>query len=529
MNFLFAANSIRQHILPMSRVAYKLWRYWLPVSMSLAILTAILLPLNLLSSQRFHHDEALYATWALKIVSGDDPWLTDTPIDKPPLFLYTVAGAMGLLGVTETVARLPSLIATALTVLLTFWLGRKLYSDGVGLLAAWLVALSPFTILFAPTAFTDPMLVAFVLASCLAASYNRAGWAGIFLGLAIATKQQGVFFMPLVMVLLVLNADPFNALPNTKHETRNLFRIPITFLLTLLLTVLPALIWDFSRNQPSGFFEQSLNNYGGLFADFAGFYERGQGFLELLVYGTASPLLNIIFLVGIPVLLIYGLRLMAKGNTTFQFDWSLVLFTLAFLLLHVVFSFQVWDRYLLGLIPLLALVLARVLLLPYFIFKNQWPNTQPALQSIFNAIIGLALFLLLALALPPSIQDATNARYPLGSNSQAVHGIEQITAYLQGNVGADSTLYHHWLGTHWRFYLWDYPYDLQYWETPTELVAKAKPEQLIAFPAWHSDTEVRLALFNAGLSLHVLTQAYVPNGTPSITLYRIEAIPPVDN
>ena len=155
-------------------------RLWLPLGIGLAMLAAVLLPLNLLVTQRFHHDEALYATWALKIASGENPLLYQTPIDKPPLFIYTVAGSLWLLGNTETAARLPSLLATCLSVGLTFWLGRKLYGNGVGLLAAWLMALSPFTLLFAPTAFTDPLLVMLMLAGCVAAAYGYGIWAGIF-------------------------------------------------------------------------------------------------------------------------------------------------------------------------------------------------------------------------------------------------------------------------------------------------------------------------------------------------------------
>ena len=98
-----------------------------------------------------------------------------------------------------------------------------------------------------------------------------------------------------------------------------------------------------------------------------------------------------------------------------------------------------------------------------------------------------------------------------------------MAAYLRGHIGADSTLYHQWLGTHWRFYLWDYPYDLQYWAEPAELVAKAEAGHLIAYPAWQSETEIRLALHQAGLSLRQLTRAYGPDGAPSIILYRIEA------
>ena len=202
-------------------------------------------------------------------------------------------------------------------------------------------------------------------------------------------------------------------------------------------------------------------------------------------------------------------------------DWLLALFILAFLLLHAPLSFQVWDRYLLGLIPFLALRLARILLLPRIIFKNHWPRLYTAWKPAPNLIIGLSIAFLLTATLLNPLRNASNGRYPLGSNSHALQGIGQITAYLQGNVGANHTLYHHWLGTHWRFYLWDYPYDLQYWDSPGELAARAVPGGFLAYPAWHSDTELRLALYQAGLALHEVTRAYTTGGTPSLILYKI--------
>ncbi len=554
---------------------------------SLAILSAVILPVQLLAGRRFHHDEALYATWALEIVSGADPWLTHTPIDKPPLFLYLIAGVMGWLGVTETVARLPSLVATACTVGLTFALGRKLYGNGVGVVAAWLVALSPFTLLFAPTTFTDPLLVAWVLVSCLAAAYGRTGWAGMSLGLAMTTKQQGIFFLPVVIALLTIYDLRF-----TIYDLRSMFpafrfplpaprsplstfRFPLSafrFTLALLVTLMPILIWNFNRSQAPDFLTRSLANYGGLAADTTSFGEHWWDFIELLYYGTASPVLNGIFVVGLPVLLGYGLwnskptadhRPQTAGNTTtdgsteltevrrvrslpvgppsakpprgtadnfqpsnfptFQpfADWLFTLFTFTFLLGHALFSFQVWDRYLLGLIPFLALLLARILLLAWSLLERLWLHTRPGWQQPASIIYGLALAGLLALTLARPVQDAVNGRYPLGSHSQAFQGLEQIVAYLQGHAGANHTLYHRWLGAHWRFYLWGYPYDLQYWASPQELAATARPGHLIAFPSWQSDTEARLALAKAGLTLQELTRAYNPAGYPSIILYKI--------
>jgi len=239
----------------------------------------------------------------------------------------------------------------------------------------------------------------------------------------------------------------------------------------------------------------------------------------LLTYTTASPILNTVFIAGLPFLLGYGM-INQRSNT--YHDWVFTLFILGFLLVHAWFSFQVWDRYLLGLVPFLALLLARISILPWVILKQFWLDQQANFLPAAGFLFSLALILLLALTLAQPVQNAVNGRYPLGSHSQALSGIEQIVAYLQGNTNADITLYHRWLGTHWRFYLWNYPYDLQYWSSPDQLASHAKPGHLIAFPSWHSDTEARLALEEAGFDLHELARSYTPLGNPSVVLYQIE-------
>jgi hypothetical protein len=364
----------------------------------------------------------------------------------------------------------------------------------VGLLAAWLVALSPFTILFAPTAFVDPLLVALILACCLAAASGQAARAGLWLGLAFATKQQAILFVPLALALGGLGTGAW--------------RSSLTSLGVAGLTFLPALGWDWVRGQSPGFLAQSVTNYGGLQTDLAAFGERWWGFVGLLTYGTASPLLNGIFLAGLPLLLGYGLW---RGGRAAKADRILAAFSLGYLLFHALWSFQVWDRYLLGLIPFLALLLARVLLLP-----GAMPPHPLATAG------RLSLVLLLCLTLAGPVQDAANGRYPLGSHSQALAGIEQIVAYLRRHAGGDDTLYHRWLGTHWRFYLWGYPYYLIPWTSAQQLARQALPGQLITFPSWRSETEARLALAGVNLELRELTRAYTPTGHPSIILYRIE-------
>ena len=64
------------------------------------------------------------------------------------------------------------------------------------------MALSPFAISFSPTAFVDPVLVlAGSLALCMTV-FARPLSAGLWLGAAIMTKQQGLLYVPLVVAML---------------------------------------------------------------------------------------------------------------------------------------------------------------------------------------------------------------------------------------------------------------------------------------------------------------------------------------
>jgi 4-amino-4-deoxy-L-arabinose transferase-like glycosyltransferase len=485
---------------------------WATVATAAAM--AVILALNLLWLQPFHHDEALYATWARQISSGTDVWLTHTPVDKPPLFIYLTAGAMKLLGETQTAARLVSIFSGGLTVVVVFVLARKLYGTPPAIVAAWLVALSPFMILFTPTAFTDSLLVLLILASAAAAAYRRAGLAAVFLGLALATKQQALFFIPLILAILVISA----------YSNRERIRAAtmaglIRFTIALLISLLPLFLWELFRGAPATFLKTSLDNYGGLTVDLAAFAERWSGFIGLLTYGTAAPILNGTLVWGIPLLLLLGWWFAAPASNEWLFDWVFVFFSGYFLLLHAALSFQVWDRYLLGLVPLLAILLSRIFWLPAAIVARAWP----AGQRYFTTIWAGVLVVLLLFTMPGPVQNASNGRYPLGSQSDALRGISQTANYLQGKFGAGTTLYHHWLGTHWRFYLAGAPYDLQYWDTPAELADRAEAGHLIAFPTNQSDTMARLALADAGFHLRPLFQAYAPNGQATVMLYQIEA------
>ncbi len=476
--------------------------------------TGVLLPLVPLATNPLHPDEALYGYWASLIAGGQDTMLNTVPVDKPPLFLYTLALLFWIFGPSATAARLPGLVAHVAAILLTYRLGSLLYHPRTGLLAALVVALSPFSILFAATALTDPPLVALVLAASLAAARKRAVWAGVGLGVAAAVKQQGVFFVPLVLGLLLL--------PSPAEGGRARLRRAGVCLLVFAAMLIPPLLWDAARARRPGFWLQSSLSYGPVSLGPARLPDRLGGFLRLLAYTTASDPLNLLLAAGVPLLLLAGWRFPHRLPRRAA-DWVLAGFGGAFVFLHALVTFQIWDRYMLGMVPLLALLLARVLHLPAMAFAG---NDRLAAWGKRGTTL-LAAGLVVALMATPA-RRATQSAYPIGGDHGAFAGAAEVATYLRGHAGANVTLYHRWLGTHWRFYLFRFPYDFRFWQSADDLAQQAAANaggvQYIAFPAWQSDTPARLALAERGLRLQPVFRTYRADGAPAIFLYRI--VPP---
>ncbi len=517
---------------------------------------AVLAPLPPMASNRFHHDEAVYSAWALDIASGRDIMVSGSPVDKPPLFIYIQALSFLLFGTTETAARLPSLVAHVISAWLVYHLGQHLYRRSAGLLAAFFWVASPFAILFAATALTDSLMVMFMLAACLAIISRREGWAGALLGLAAITKQQGILFLPLIAGL-------------GRYSTRYAWK---RFVLGLAWMVCLALIWDVARGRRPGFLEQGLLSYGSLSVPLDSVGQRLIHFAGWLQYATASRPLNYALIVGVATLLLGdGLLLFLRhrrpnrmskillralclgditkekwterghlsrsaGNTIYH-DMVISGFLLLFLMVHTLVGFQVWDRYMLGAVPLVLLLLARVLVLPWNALhiwgKEIAPETADISESypvrarrtvwLSAAYIAVVLVLLSSTLTP--IQDAAASRFPIGGDHGAYDGIDQLAAYFK-MVPENTTFYHRWLGPHWRFYLWGSPYDLRMWRSPEDLAAQASARpgarRYIVFPSWRSSTEARLALRQRGLALREIFRTLRRDGSVSFILYRIE-------
>jgi 4-amino-4-deoxy-L-arabinose transferase-like glycosyltransferase len=154
-------------------------------------------------------DEAHYAQLTREMLQAGNwlvPLLDGRPhIDKPVLFHWMQALAVGLLGETELAMRLPSAIAALALFWVTRWTGRQLLGDRVGDRGALMFATIPLTFALAIVGLFDMVFTVFLfgaIACLLVAALRgrpRVQYAGYgLLTLAVMTKG------PVALLLTIL-------------------------------------------------------------------------------------------------------------------------------------------------------------------------------------------------------------------------------------------------------------------------------------------------------------------------------------
>jgi len=486
------------------------------LALVLLLLVAFGLRVVPLTQYRFHEDEALYSSWAL--LTSDDPALISVPVDKPPLHLYLVAGAFRLLGASEASARLPNLFASVVGVAILFALGRSLWDEPTALVAVALYAASPFAVLFSASVFTDPLLVLWMLLGLWAVVAGKPELAGFALGLGYAAKQQVVLLVPLVLALAVYFRRVDRPLP--RHRMGQAVRMVAGFLPIFAgVTWWDSLRWHV---QP-GFWDRSMVTYGGLaLVPLRVWPERLGVWAELVGYVFASPILN-----GLLLVLLVGQSCLAalrlRSERTMLPDAILLAFVLAYLLLHLIVSFQTWDRYVLPLVPLLCLLLARGLA----VLLNLARAMLDRARVLPNRPQGWKVhaILLLVLLSRPAYVGATG-RLPVGGDHGAYDGIDLLASEMLKSLRPDAVLYFHWLGWHYDYYLHDASFERVWYPDPAALTeaveARSDAPSFICFPDWRSELPVRRALAERGRDLVPQMTVHRSDGSRSFVLYMID-------
>jgi len=519
------------------------------VLVAFSLLAAVLRVVPWLAGYPLHRDEALYGYWARLIASGRDPLLLTAWVDKPPLAIYLLAASLKLGGVSELALRLPGMIAGLLLIPATYTFARQAYDSPTARLASALVALSPFAILFAPTAFTDPWLALWLLVASWAALADRPVLSGLSLGLAVASKQQGILAVPLVIGLLLVGRHipgrSRTALARGGDWRTTLCSLGLG-LIGFALVFGPLTYWDSLRwaKRPS-FWDRSLITYGGLsIAGLGEWIPRAREWLEQFryLYGTSLFSGIVICLAAAPCCMAAWQVWTSRRHPTAagkgwppasslssaeterdlgrkrSVDLTLGAYAAAYVCLHWLVTFQIWDRYLLPLVPLTAILGARgaVQVLQRTRLRARVPITAAAIAVMALAAQGAWL--------------GATARLPVGSDHGAFVGMQQVASFVRGRP-AGSVVFHHSLGWYFDFYLFDAPQERRWYDTPVRLASDAaatlneRPgsELWLALSDGEQPTaeQIKAALAAQGLHLAEAERIYRRDGSTSLLIYRI--------
>ncbi len=148
---------------------HRRWSCWLTVAALVVITgTALWLRWTYAAGVSLHVDEYITLRAARQILDRGLPLLPTGNFYSHGMFLsYVEAAVMGLVGFDPLAARLPVLLISVLTVVLSWWVGHRWFSAPVGLTAAALLALTPDAIIWGGRARMYAPLQFFVLLAVL--------------------------------------------------------------------------------------------------------------------------------------------------------------------------------------------------------------------------------------------------------------------------------------------------------------------------------------------------------------------------
>jgi 4-amino-4-deoxy-L-arabinose transferase-like glycosyltransferase len=131
---------------------------------SLCLALSLFVQSQILTRAPFHEDEAFYTAYSKDILHGR-PLLTSEGVEKPLFSFYWQALFMAIGGEGQAAARLPNVAAVVIAIGFAFFMARRIYDGFTAGAIAMVLALSPFYVLFGPTAFTDVIAATLAIGS----------------------------------------------------------------------------------------------------------------------------------------------------------------------------------------------------------------------------------------------------------------------------------------------------------------------------------------------------------------------------
>lgn len=166
-------------------------------------------------------------------------------LPEPPLFSYLLASWWTLFGRSNVSSHLFTAILGSLSIVITYFLGKKFYGRKVALLSSCLLIFSPVHWTLSRLAMTDILFFILFLCSIYFLfegvernDTTRLAVGGISVGLTFLTKPHGLVIIFIILTYITLS-----------HKGRDLFDKKVLVCLTVIpvLTISPWLFWCYHQ------------------------------------------------------------------------------------------------------------------------------------------------------------------------------------------------------------------------------------------------------------------------------------------
>ena len=355
-------------------------------------------------------DEPRYAEVSREMVKGGD-WILmhrngELYTDKPPLFFWAVAISSFLWqGFSPFAVRFPSALFGTLTVLLTFFIGKRLYSSRTGFLSGLILATSVQFAYLSTRGNIDATLTFFTTVSilCFLQWYQRRqegeafparmkglSFYGYYGGMALATLAKGPvgFILPFAVTLLFLMVQK----EWKGIKKMRLFSGILLFMAIVLAWYLPAVLEGGKYYLNETLLHQSVERYA-----------RGSSHIRPIYYYLYSfPPDFLPWIIFLPAAMVYGF---SRAMTAKRKEFLFLMVWFVFIFLFFTLSKGKRGLYFLPLFPAASLMIGKLWedLVSFSVrhLRHEW-ITIP-LYGLMGVIFvaGVALPWVISAKLPP--------------------------------------------------------------------------------------------------------------------------------
>jgi 4-amino-4-deoxy-L-arabinose transferase-like glycosyltransferase len=310
-------------------------------------------------------DEPRYAEVSREMVKGGD-WILmhrngELYTDKPPLFFWGVAISSFLWqGFSPFAVRFPSALFGTLTVLLTFFIGKRLYSSRTGFLSGLILATSVQFAYLSTRGNIDATLTFFTTVSilCFLRWYQRRqegeafparmkglSFYGYYGGMALATLAKGPvgFILPLAVTLLFLMVQK----EWKRIKKMRLFLGILLFMAIVLAWYLPAVLEGGKYYLSETLLHQSFERYA-----------RGSAHIRPIYYYLYNfPPDFLPWIIFLPAAMVYGF---SRAMTAKRNEFLFLMVWFVFIFLFFTLSKGKRGLYFLPLFPAASLMIGKL-------------------------------------------------------------------------------------------------------------------------------------------------------------------------